>query len=960
MKMGASDSTPRHRYNARLAAEIESKWQDLWESRRTFETPNPAGPLAQPEKLAGREKLFILDMFPYPSGTGLHVGHPLGYIGTDVFGRFKRMTGFNVLHALGYDSFGLPAEQHAITTGVHPRENTESNIATMRRQLRRLGLAHDARRSVSTTDEAFYRWTQWIFLQVFDAWFDTNRGVARPIRELVAEFESGARATGGTPWKKMSARERKQLVNDHRLAYLADAPVNWCPGLGTILANEEVTAEGRSDIGNYPVFRRNMRQWTMRITAYADRLLDDLDRLDWPESIKLMQRNWIGRSEGARVLFASGAGDIEVFTTRPDTLFGATFMVLSPEHPLVGALTTPSQRAAVDAYCAQAASVTDTDRQSDAREKSGVFTGAYAVNPVTGGEVPVWIADYVLMGYGTGAIMAVPSGDERDFVFARKHGLPIVATQMPPDSWFAAHRIAPSVDCATWPEAFVGEGTYVNSRNDGSSTGAAPLVLDGITDMATAKSRTNEWLEDNGRGRATVTYKLRDWLFSRQRYWGEPFPIVYDEDDMPVGVPDALLPVTLPELSDFKPQALDPDDESSDPVPPLAHRADWVRTEMQIDDPLTGEKRPRAAVRREINVMPQWAGSCWYELRYLDPTNAQAFVDREVERYWMGPRRDGHTGGVDLYVGGVEHAVLHLLYSRFWHKVLFDLGHVSSEEPFHKLYNQGYIQAHAFRDARGQAVPAGEVQERDGKFFHDGEPVVREYGKMGKSLKNIVTPDEMCDEYGADTFRLYEMSMGPLDQSRPWNTRDVVGMQRFLQRVWRNLVDEDTGSLRVQETACPETLLRDLHAAIDGVRRDMEGLRFNTAIAKIIELNNSLTKHVEVHGSTPRVVAVALAQMLSPLCPHLASELWERLGCDGEITYSRFPVADPALLASDTVEIPVQVNGKVRSRIVAPTGASDDELRALALADDKVRAALAGGTARKVIVVSGRLVNIVA
>jgi leucyl-tRNA synthetase len=960
MKMGASDSTPRHRYNARLAAEIESKWQDLWESRRTFETPNPAGPLAQPEKLAGREKLFILDMFPYPSGTGLHVGHPLGYIGTDVFGRFKRMTGFNVLHALGYDSFGLPAEQHAITTGVHPRENTESNIATMRRQLRRLGLAHDARRSVSTTDEAFYRWTQWIFLQVFDAWFDTDRGVARPIRELVAEFESGARATGGTPWKKMSARERKQLVNDHRLAYLADAPVNWCPGLGTILANEEVTAEGRSDIGNYPVFRRNMRQWTMRITAYADRLLDDLDRLDWPESIKLMQRNWIGRSEGARVLFASGAGDIEVFTTRPDTLFGATFMVLSPEHPLVGALTTPSQRAAVDAYCAQAASVTDTDRQSDAREKSGVFTGAYAVNPVTGGEVPVWVADYVLMGYGTGAIMAVPSGDERDFVFARKHGLPIVATQMPPDSWFAAHRIAPSADCATWPEAFVGEGTYVNSRNDGSSTGAAPLVLDGITDMATAKSRTNEWLEDNGRGRAAVTYKLRDWLFSRQRYWGEPFPIVYDEDDMPVGVPDALLPVTLPELSDFKPQALDPDDESSDPVPPLARRADWVRTEMQIDDPLTGEKRPRAAVRREINVMPQWAGSCWYELRYLDPTNAQAFVDREVERYWMGPRRDGHTGGVDLYVGGVEHAVLHLLYSRFWHKVLFDLGHVSSEEPFHKLYNQGYIQAHAFRDARGQAVPAGEVQERDGEYFHDGEPVVREYGKMGKSLKNIVTPDEMYDEFGADTFRLYEMSMGPLDQSRPWNTRDVVGMQRFLQRVWRNLVDEDTGSLRVQETACPETLLRDLHAAIDGVRRDMEGLRFNTAIAKIIELNNSLTKHVEVHGSTPRVVAVALAQMLSPLCPHLASELWERLGCDGEITYSRFPVADPALLASDTVEIPVQVNGKVRSRIVAPTGASDDELRALALADDKVLAALAGGTARKVIVVPGRLVNVVA
>jgi len=958
MKMSASDSTPKYRYNARLAAEIEARWQDRWESQRTFETPNPAGPLAQPEKIAGREKLFILDMFPYPSGAGLHVGHPLGYIGTDVFGRFKRMTGYNVLHALGYDSFGLPAEQHAITTGIHPRENTESNIANMRRQLRRLGLAHDARRSVSTTDESFYRWTQWIFLQVFDSWFDSERGKARPIRELIAEFESGARPTGGTPWQKMSPRERKQLVNDHRLAYLADAPVNWCPGLGTILANEEVTAEGRSDIGNYPVFKRNMRQWTMRITAYADRLLDDLDRLDWPESIKLMQRNWIGRSEGARVRFASAAGDIEVFTTRPDTLFGATFMVLSPEHPLVDALTTPAQRAAVDAYRAQAASATDNDRQSDDREKTGVAIGAHAVNPVNGAQVPVWIADYVLMGYGTGAIMAVPSGDQRDFEFARKYGLPIIATQMPPDSWFTAHGIAASVDCSTWPEAFVGEGTYINSRNDS-------LVLDGIADMATAKSRTNAWLESRGTGRAAITYKLRDWLFSRQRYWGEPFPIVYDEDDMPVGVPDALLPVTLPELGDFKPQALDPNDEITDPVPPLARRADWVHTEMQIVDPISGAVRPRATVRREINVMPQWAGSCWYELRYLDPTNSQAFVDPAVEKYWMGPREAGHTsearhtGGVDLYVGGVEHAVLHLLYSRFWHKVLFDLGHVSSEEPFHRLFNQGYIQAYAYRDARGQAVPAADVQERDGKYYFDGEQVAREYGKMGKSLKNIVTPDEMYDEFGADTFRLYEMSMGPLDQSRPWNTRDVVGMQRFLQRVWRNLVDEDSGAMRVDDGECPESLLRELHVAIDGVRRDMDGMRFNTAIAKLIELNNALTKHVEANGSTPRVVAVALAQMLSPLCPHLASELWQRLGCDGEITYSHFPVADPKLLVSDSIEVPVQVNGKVRSRITAPSGASDDELRALALADDKVLASLAGATARKVIVVSGRLVNVV-
>jgi leucyl-tRNA synthetase len=952
MVMSANDSMPRYRYNAGLAAEIEAKWQDRWESGRTHEAPNPAGPLAEPLKIAGRKKLFILDMFPYPSGAGLHVGHPLGYIATDVFGRFKRMTGFNVLHALGYDSFGLPAEQHAITTGVHPRENTESNIANMRRQLRRLGLAHDARRSVSTTDEEFYRWTQWIFIQVFNSWFDPAIGKARPIRELIAEFESGKRATGRNEWSEMSSVERKRLVNDHRLAYLADAPVNWCPGLGTILANEEVTAEGRSDIGNYPVFKRNMRQWTMRITAYADRLLDDLDRLDWPESIKLMQRNWIGRSEGARVKFASAAGDIEVFTTRPDTLFGATFMVLSPEHPLVDALTTDDQRKAVEGYRSQASATTDADRQSDSREKTGVFTGANAINPVTGQEIPVWIADYVLMGYGTGAIMAVPSGDERDFAFARKYGLPIVATQMPPDAWFAAHGIAPSPDCASWPDAFVGEGTYINSRNDS-------LALDGITEMATAKKRTNEWLEARGAGTAAVTYKLRDWLFSRQRYWGEPFPIVYDHDDMPVAVPESSLPVTLPELSDFKPQALDPNDETTDPVPPLARRADWVQAEMEIVDPISGEKQPRAMVRREINVMPQWAGSCWYELRYLDPTNSEAFVDADVERYWMGPQHDGHTGGVDLYVGGVEHAVLHLLYSRFWHKVLHDLGYVSSEEPFHRLFNQGYIQAYAYRDARGQTVPAAEVQERDGTYVHAGEPVTREYGKMGKSLKNVVTPDEMYDEFGADTFRLYEMSMGPLDQSRPWNTRDVVGMQRFLQRVWRNLVDEDSGELRVSDTVCPESLLRDLHSAIDGVRRDMEGMRFNTAIAKLIELNNALTKHVESNGSTPRPVATAVAQMLSPLCPHLASELWERLGCDGEITYASFPVADPALLVSDTIEVPVQVNGKVRSRIVAPAGSSDDQLSALALADEKVVASLSGGEPRKVIVVSGRLVNVV-
>ncbi|NBO54374.1 MAG: leucine--tRNA ligase, partial [Actinobacteria bacterium] len=815
---------PKFRYNAALAAGIESRWQDYWDANGTFNAPNPAGPLAEPEKVAGREKLFVLDMFPYPSGAGLHVGHPLGYIGTDVFARYKRMKGFNVLHALGYDSFGLPAEQHAIATGIHPRENTESNIANMRRQLHRLGLGHDPRRSVSTTDVDYYRWTQWVFQQIFNAWYDPAINKARHIDELEAEYRDGKRISAdGRKWQDLSFTEQRKTIDSQRLAYLSDAPVNWCPGLGTILANEEVTAEGRSDIGNYPVFKRNMRQWTMRITAYADRLIDDLDRLSWPEPIKLMQRNWIGRSEGARVRFASSAGDIEVFTTRPDTLFGATFMVLSPEHPFVDSLTTPAQRSAIDAYRIEAAKADDASRQDDTRTKTGVFTGAFATNPVNGSQIPIWIADYVLMGYGTGAIMAVPAGDQRDFEFARKFDLPIVAVQMPPVEWFTDRSIEPTADCSAWPEAFVGEGDFINSSND-------EISLNGKHSMAESKRKISEWLEQKGTGSLAVTYKLRDWLFARQRYWGEPFPIVYDADGNPIAVPEHLLPVQLPELDDFKPQALDPDDDKSAPQPPLSRAKEWVQVELDLGD---GKK----TYRRELNVMPQWAGSCWYELRYLDPTNTERFVDPEVERYWMGPRDESHTGGVDLYVGGVEHAVLHLLYARFWHKVLFDLGHVSSAEPFHRLFNQGYIQAYAYRDMRGQPVPAYEVIEKDGAYTWNDEPVTREYGKMGKSLKNIVTPDEMYEEYGADTFRLYEMSMGPLEASRPWNTRDVIGMQRFLQRLWRSVVDEDSGELRVTDTPAPLELRRLLHKTIEGVGNDMENLRFNTAIAKLIELN---------------------------------------------------------------------------------------------------------------------------
>jgi leucyl-tRNA synthetase len=942
----ATEDAPPFRYTASLAAEIEERWQDRWEKEGTFEAPNPAGPLAEPDKVAGRPKLFVLDMFPYPSGTGLHVGHPLGFIGTDVYARYQRMKGRNVLHAMGFDAFGLPAEQHAIATGVHPRINTERNVAVYRRQLRRLGLGHDARRSISTTDESYYRWTQWIFLQIFDAWFDPAIGRARPISELTAEFESGTRPTpDGRPWSALGAVDRRRIVDDYRLAYVADMPVNWCPGLGTVLANEEVTAEGRSDIGNFPVFKRNLRQWMMRITTYADRLIDDLDRLDWPEPIKIQQRNWIGRSEGARVVFPSPAGDIEVFTTRPDTLFGATFMVLAPEHPLVEALTTPQGREAVETYRAQAAAVTDVARQDEGRQKTGVFTGSYATNPVNNEPVPVWIADYVLMGYGTGAIMAVPSGDQRDFEFARKYGLPIVATQMPPDPWFAARDIEPTIDCDKWPEAFVGEGRFVNSAN-------ATLSLDGDRTVEEAKHLTNAWLEEQGLGEATVTFKLRDWLFSRQRYWGEPFPIIFDQTEMPIGVPESMLPVRLPDMDDFRPQQLDPEDQLSEPIPPLARAEHWVTVELDLGD---GPK----TYRRELNVMPQWAGSCWYELRYLDPTNENAFVDPAVERYWMGPRRPGDVGGVDLYVGGVEHAVLHLLYARFWHKVLFDLGHVSSEEPYYRLFNQGYIQAYAFRDARGQIVEANEVESRDGRWFHGDEEVVREHGKMGKSLKNVVTPDDMYDAYGADTFRVYEMSTGPLEASRPWNTRDVIGMYRFLQRVWRNIVDEQTGELIVGDQPADDETRKLLHRTMQGVANDLGTLRFNTAIAKVIELNNRLTRVVTETGASPREVIEPMLLMMAPLTPHLAEELWSRLGHDRTLTYEPFPEPDPALLVEDQIELPVQINGKVRGHIEVSPTADAATIEATAFADAKVQAALDGRTPRKVIVVPGRMVNLV-
>ncbi len=942
----ADSDIPNFRYSSALAQDIELRWQHWWDSHGTFEAPNPAGPLGDPAAVAGREKMFVLDMFPYPSGAGLHVGHPLGFIGTDVFSRYKRMAGYNVCYTMGFDAFGLPAEQYAVQTGQHPAITTAANIATMRRQLARLGLSHDKRRSIETTDPQYYRWTQWIFLQIFNSWYDTsaNNGVgsARPIAELISAFEGGSRATpDGRAWSSLSKGEQRSIVDDHRLAYVSEAPVNWCPGLGTVVANEEVTADGRSERGNFPVFKRNMRQWMMRITAYADRLIDDLELLDWTDAIKTMQRNWIGRSEGARVRFASAAGDIEVFTTRPDTLFGATFMVLAPEHPFVALLTTADQADAVAEYQSVAKAKKDIDRQDATREKTGVFTGSFATNPVNGQQIPVWIADYVLMGYGTGAIMAVPCGDHRDFEFARQFCLSIPAIQQPPASWFAERNIAESLDTSTWPEAFVGDAVYVQSAN------ADGLELNGLSSVTDGKRLANEWLQARDRGHGTVNFRLRDWLFSRQRYWGEPFPIVYDEFG-PIGLPDSSLPVLLPETESFSPRTFDANDEFSNPESPL-DRLDWW-TDIDID---LGEGT--RSYHRDTNVMPNWAGSCWYELRYLDPTNNDVLVDKEVEQYWMGPQGDGHPGGVDLYVGGVEHAVLHLLYSRFWHKVLFDLGHVSSKEPFHRLFNQGMILAAAYKDERDVYVDAASVQEAGGQFTFEGKPVTREWGKMGKSLKNAVSPDEMYEAYGADTLRLYEMSTGPMDASRPWETRDVVGMHRFLQRIWRNLVDEETGELRLGAAADIDTV-RLLHRTINDVRTDMDELHFNTAIAKMIELNNALTKL----GACPHDLAESLVLMIAPLCPHIAEELWSKLGHTDSLTNTPFPVADPALLVSENTELPVQVNGKFRSRIVVPTDATDDQVRAAALADDKVIAALAGATPKKIIVVPGRTVNIVA
>ena len=845
---------------------IEKKWQSYWESNKTFKVTDFE---------SGKPKFYCLDMFPYPSGAGLHVGHPEGYTATDILCRYKRMCGFNVLHPMGWDAFGLPAEQYAVETGTHPSITTERNINRFREQIKALGFSYDWDREVNTTDPDYYKWTQWIFEQLY------KKG----------------------------------------LAYVAEVAVNWCPALGTVLANEEVI-DGRSERGNHPVIRKPMRQWMLRITEYAERLLSDLDGLDWSEGIKEMQRNWIGKSEGAEVDFAIAdcAQKVTVYTTRPDTLFGATYMVLSPEHVLVDQITTEAQRAAVIQYREEAARKSDMDRTELNTGKTGVFTGAYAVNPVTGGKIPVWIADYVLISYGTGAIMAVPAHDTRDFEFAQKFSIDVICI-IEPD---AKEALAAGVDVAAvlaGQACWTGNGRMIRSAN------VQGLDINGM-EVTESKRVTTEWLAARGIGKAAVKYKLRDWLFSRQRYWGEPFPVIHMADGSMRLVDENDLPLTLPELEDFKPIGTG--------EPPLSKAGAW----LDYTDPVTGMKG-----RRETNTMPQWAGSCWYYLRYIDPHNGQAAVDAAKEKYWMP---------VDLYVGGAEHAVLHLLYSRFWHKVLFDLGYVTTKEPFQKLINQGMILGLSYKDARGVLVPMELVETRTDGTFHKetGEKLVEFPAKMSKSLKNVVNPDDVIREYGADSMRLYEMFMGPLEAVKPWNTKGVEGVFRFLKRSFRMIVEQPIvdDPLTAEQT-------RLLHATIKKVTDDLEAMSFNTAISQMMIFINEFSGP---NKPLQREAADSYVLLLAPFAPHLCEELWETLGHGPTLAYASWPVYNKEFLKVAEVEVLIQLAGKPKARVMMPAGADEETMKRLALGLQPVRDALAGKTIRKVICVPNRLINIVA
>ncbi len=966
---------------------IEPKWQQQWDTQQTFKAWNPGELLpqghafAQRHGLAGKTptaaelppKYYILDMFPYPSGAGLHVGHPEGYTATDILARYKRARGFNVLHPMGWDAFGLPAEQYAIKTGQHPRKTTEANVTTFKRQIQSLGFSYDWSREVDTTDPGYFKWTQWIFLQLYNAWFNPETNKAETISTLKYPKELdlvGFAKTKRTQeeWEELEANadpvirdlwdKRHAYRDSKRLAYVSEAPVNWCPELGTVLANEEVI-DGKSEVGGFPVIRKPMRQWMLRITAYAEKLLNDLDGIDWSHSLKEMQRNWIGRSEGAEVDFQidGHADKVRVFTTRPDTLFGATYMVLSPEHKLLTDIVTAEQRDAVKQYQQFAAGKSDLERTELAKEKTGVFTGAFAINPVNGERIPIWIADYVLATYGTGAIMAVPAHDERDWEFAKKFNLPIEQVVLPKDLRPVELPHGRKVGGAIGPldKPLCEEGIAWQSpphgwgiRTDGSLVSDfQPPDINGLP-TAEAKAKITAWLEAKCVGKKTINYKLRDWLFSRQRYWGEPFPIVW-KDGQHSAVAADTLPLQPPDLTDFKP--------TSTGEPPLARAKDWV----SLADGSV----------RETNTMPQWAGSCWYYLRYLDARNGNAFCGKEAESYWMGtsssgfkvpgsesakpetpnaePRTKSTTPGVDLYVGGTEHAVLHLLYARFWHKVLFDLGHVSTPEPFFKLVNQGLI------------------------LGEDGQ-------KMSKSRGNVVNPDDILSEYGADAFRLYEMFMGPLEMVKPWNTKGVEGVYRFLGRVWRLFIDDasETEFEQAETTAdaqkrgellnliklssaitdAPATpaQLKTLHTAIKKVTEDLDALRFNTAIsAMMVFTNEAMTWETK-----PVSVLRSFLQLLAPFAPHLAEELWDKLNGNNtaSLVYAPWPAFDPALLVEDTLEIPVQVNGKLRDVIKIPATADNAAIEAAAKASEKVKPFIDGKTIKKVIIVPKKLVNI--
>ena len=855
--------------------EFEPKWQKIWLERRTFAAADPHEAGFNPAK----PKFYVLDMFPYPSGAGLHVGHLEGYTATDIIARYKRMKGFNVLHPMGWDAFGLPAEQFAIRTGNHPSIATAANIERFKDQLNQIGLSYDWSREINTTDPNYFRWTQWIFLKLYNSWFDRDKNAARPIEELEAarslEFPGESEAS------------RREFIDGNRLAYVSEAPVNWCPELGTVLANEEVV-DAKSEVGGFPVVRRPMRQWMLRITAYADRLLEELDFVNWPESIKLLQRNWIGRSEGAHVAFHLDSSEeaITVFTTRPDTLFGATYVVLAPEHPLVDQVTTPAQLSAVTEYKATVERKSDLERTDLAKEKTGVFTGGFAINPVNNERVPIWIADYVLISYGTGAIMAVPGHDERDFEFAQKFGLEIRYVVEPP---------TPGEAC------FTGDGSAKNSG-----------LLDGLK-TPEAKRKIIDWLEAHGTGKGAITYKLRDWLFSRQRYWGEPFPIIW-RDGKHEALPESQLPVVPPPLEDYRP--------TGTIEPPLAKAREWIK----LFDGAT----------RELNTMPQWAGSCWYYLRFVSPHSASRFVDESAERYWMTGNdiKNSQRGGVDLYVGGTEHAVLHLLYARFWHKVLYDLGYVSTVEPFHRLVNQGMI--------------LGPDNQR-----------------MSKSRGNVVNQEDIVGEYGADALRLYEMFLGPLEATKPWSISGVEGVYRFLARVWRLAMDEDQEgqwqlSSELQDIELTTRQLKVAHASIKKVSEDIESLSFNTAIAQMMIFVNELTS-----AETRPVAAMrTLLVLLCPFAPHLAEELWNRLGSrfpglNGLACEQQWPEWNDAYLVEDEVEIIIQINGKLRDKIIVRKDSEKAELERIALASPKVKEATREKTVGKLIVVPNKLVNIV-